>query len=191
MLLCAAIVMTLVSGWIRPGILPYGAAICIFLAAVLFVSRRRRKELCGRTEYIAWDTKDTMPEEVFYKSADEKKEHEEKEDAAIDRTVYMDIENRQERKLYGIGKCRRQKIFLERLPCLVGKDKSLTDHVIEDPTVSRMHAKFSVEEETVWMQDLNSTNGTYHNGMRLKPHEKVALETEDEIGFGQMQFVFR
>ncbi|MDE6950472.1 MAG: FHA domain-containing protein, partial [Lachnospiraceae bacterium] len=46
-------------------------------------------------------------------------------------------------------------------------------------------------EETVWMQDLNSTNGTYHNGMRLKPHEKVALETEDEIGFGQMQFVFR
>lgn len=191
MLLCAAIVMTLVSGWIRPGILPYGAAICIFLAAVLFVGRRRRKELCGRTEYIAWDTKDTMPEEVFYKSADEKKEHEEKEDAAIDRTVYMDIENRQERKLYGIGKCRRQKIFLERLPCLVGKDKSLTDHVIEDPTVSRMHAKFSVEEETVWMQDLNSTNGTYHNGMRLKPHEKVALETEDEIGFGQMQFVFR
>ena len=41
------------------------------------------------------------------------------------------------------------------------------------------------------MQDLNSTNGTYHNGMRLSPNERVILEAEDEIGFGQAQFVFR
>lgn len=191
MLLCVALAVTLVSGWIRPEILPYGVATCMFLAVVLFVSGRRRKELGRQEEYKTEDAADAKTEEGLYHAADEKKEYGEKEDADKDRTVYMDIESRQERKLYGVGKYRRQKIFLERLPCLVGKDKSLTDHVIEDSSVSRMHAKFSMEEETVWMQDLNSTNGTYHNGMRLKPHEKVALELEDEIGFGQTQFVFR
>lgn len=103
----------------------------------------------------------------------------------------MDIGREQERKLYGIGKFRQQRIFLDTLPCLVGKDKALVNHIITDASVSRMHARFFAEKETVWMQDLNSTNGTYHNGMRLSPNERVILEAEDEIGFGQAQFVFR
>ena len=41
------------------------------------------------------------------------------------------------------------------------------------------------------MQDLNSTNGTYHNGLRLRPNEKVMLEVEDEVGLGRVQLVFR
>lgn len=190
-LLCAAMAATFVSGRVMPEIVPYGAAACIFLAAILFVFGRMRKEPGGQEKYETKDMTTAEPEENFHKEAWEEVRYGEKEDPPGDRTIYMDIESRQEKKLYGIGKCRRQKILLERLPCLVGKDKTLTDHVIEDPSVSRMHARFSMEEKVIWMQDLNSTNGTYHNGMRLKPHEKVALEPEDEIGFGQTQFVFR
>lgn len=187
-LLCAAIAVTFVSGRIVPAIVPYGAAISALLAAVFLILRIRR----GRGVQEEFEPEDIIGEElqdVVYKTAGE--EYKENDETPPERTVYMEIENRQERKLYGMGKCRRQKIFLERLPCLVGKEKTLADYVIEDASVSRMHAKFWMEQETVWMQDLNSTNGTYHNGIRLTPNEKVALETEDEIRFGQAQFVFR
>lgn len=190
-LLCAAIAATLVAGRTMPEIMPYGVAASILLAAVLFAAGKMRKEPCRQREYETEDRAAAEQEENFHKESYGEAGYGEEEDALRDRTVYMDIESRQEKKLYGVGKCRRQKILLEPLPCLVGKDKTLTDHVIVDPSVSRMHARFSVEKEAIWMQDLNSTNGTYHNGMRLKPHEKVALEPEDEIGFGQTQFVFR
>ena len=196
-LLCAAGILTLVSGRIMPNLLPYGAAAFGLLAVILFVMWRKmgkKKERCEEeeygVEYVTEYAKDTAPPEFFYPSTDGEAECA-AGFVAEERTVYMDIGERLERKLYGVGKYRRHKIFLERFPCLAGKDKTLADHVIADPSVSRMHVKFSMEGETVWMQDLNSTNGTYHNGMRLKPNERVALEPEDEVGFGQVQFVFR
>lgn len=188
-LLCAAIAMTFVSGRIMPVMMPYGVAASALLTAALVIPRIR-KEHGAQKKFESENMTGEEPAEVFYKTT-VGEEYKENNEAEPERTVYIDIENRQERKLYGIGKCRRQKIFLERLPCLVGKEKTLADYVIEDSSVSRMHAKFWMEQETVWVQDLNSTNGTYHNGMRLTPNEKVALETEDEISFGQAQFVYR
>lgn len=189
-LLCAAVAVTYVSGRIMPTMVPYAGAASVLLTAVLVMLRIRKER--GVQKGVEFEDMMTggEPEEVFYKTGDGE-EYKEADEAVPERTVYMDIESKPERKLYGIGKCRRQKIFMERLPCLVGKEKTLADYVIEDSSVSRMHAKFWMEQETVWMQDLNSTNGTYHNGMRLTPNEKVALETEDEISFGQAQFVFR
>lgn len=192
--LCAAATMTLVLGRIMPEMMRYGSGAAALLAAallVILIKRKKRKAGCRKEAYEAVSLTDTEPEDAFYKIAVREEELEEMRDTAEERTVYMEIQSSQEKKLYGVGKYRRQKIFLERMPCLVGKDKTLADHVIADPTVSRMHAKFSLEGEAVWMQDLNSTNGTYHNGMRLAPNEKVALETEDEVAFGQTQFVFR
>lgn len=189
-LLCAAVAVTYVSGRIMPTMVPYAGAASVLLTAVLVMLRIRKER--GVQKGVEFEDMMTggEPEEVFYKT-DDGEEYKEADEAVPERTVYMDIESKPERKLYGIGKCRRQKIFMERLPCLVGKEKTLADYVIKDSSVSRMHAKFWMEQETVWMQDLNSTNGTYHNGMRLTPNEKVALETEDEISFGQAQFVFR
>lgn len=193
-LLCAAAAITFTSGRIMPEMRKYALAASLLLAAILLatlLNQRRQRAGCKKETYGAESVTEEQPEDSFYKMAAGEEEYEEMSAAAGERTVYMEIQNRQEKKLYGVGKYRRQKISLEQMPCLVGKDKTLANHVITDSTVSRMHAKFSMEGETVWMQDLNSTNGTYHNGMRLAPNEKVALEPEDEVAFGQMQFVFR
>lgn len=192
--LCAAVAMTLVSGRVMPETTKYGLGASTLFAVVLFVTlvkKKGRKAGCGKETYETATLTDTEDEDAFYNIAVREEQFKEMRDAAEERTVYMEMQSSQEKKLYGAGKYRRQKIFLERMPCLIGKDSTLADHVIADPTVSRMHAKFSLEGETVWMQDLNSTNGTYHNGMRLTPNEKVALESEDEVAFGQAQFVFR
>lgn len=191
-LLCAAVAATLAVGRIMPDMIMVGAGASILLTVLLSVALIRRKDKDESSEYEPTDRISEKQEDDFdYIKNGIEKEYEEKKYSAEEKTVYMDIGEGQERKLYGVGKFRRQKILLNKLPCLVGKDKTLVNHIIADMSVSRMHARFFAEEEKIWMQDLNSTNGTYHNGMRLSPNERVILEPEDEIGFGQAQFVFR
>lgn len=41
------------------------------------------------------------------------------------------------------------------------------------------------------MTDLNSTNGTFKNGMRLLPNTSELLEPGDEIRLGKLKFIYR
>ncbi|MBE5851530.1 MAG: FHA domain-containing protein [Lachnospiraceae bacterium] len=107
-----------------------------------------------------------------------------------EKTVYMDLSETKQRKLYGTGAYKKYRFELSELPCTIGKDKNLVTHVIEEQTISRMHARFFEEEGMVWIQDLNSTNGTYQNGMRLRPNQKIPVEAEDELIFGGVTFVY-
>ena len=65
------------------------------------------------------------------------------------------------------------------------------DLVLEDDTISRLHARICKEGEMVYLEDLNSTNGTFKNGLRLQPYEKRRLEEGDEVRFGKLLFVYR
>lgn len=185
LLWCVSVALTFFAGRIMQElILPGGVVTVLLTALLLYVQiKKRREEEKAEPEKVDVVYRE---EGILYGA-----EREEIEKAEAEKTVYMDIRQDQERKLYGIGKFRQQKVCLEKLPCVVGKDKALVNQMISDSSVSRMHARFFVEEEHLWMQDLNSTNGTYHNGLRLKPNEKVVLEVEDEVSFGRVQFIFR
>ena len=54
---------------------------------------------------------------------------------------------------------------------------------------SRHHARISLAEGTVWLEDLGSTNGTYVNGRRVD--SKVKLTSGDKLRFDVEEFVFR
>ncbi len=59
---------------------------------------------------------------------------------------------------------------LNKTEVSIGRDIS-NDFVINDAEVSRKHAKLSLEGDRYEIEDLNSTNGTYIDGMRLiGPH---------------------
>lgn len=74
------------------------------------------------------------------------------------------------------------------LPCVIGKMAENADVILKDKSISRIHAKiFSVEEE-VYLQDLNSTNGTYLNDVPLESNEMMKLSVGDEIAFGTLRF---
>lgn len=73
----------------------------------------------------------------------------------------------------------------------IGKKKEEVDLVLEDLSVSRMHARIIKQGTDVYLEDLNSTNGTFKNGLRLEPYERRKLETEDEIKCGNVTFIFR
>lgn len=58
---------------------------------------------------------------------------------------------------------------------------------LEDPTVSSHHAEIVVDSSDTYVHDLNSTNGTYVNGKRVK---KQALSHGDVIMVGQHQLLY-
>ncbi|NJN67625.1 MAG: FHA domain-containing protein [Chloroflexaceae bacterium] len=52
--------------------------------------------------------------------------------------------------------------------------------------VSRQHAIISVQERDCRLKDLQSSNGTFVNGKRLKPHRPVTIKHGDELKFGTL-----
>ena len=55
-----------------------------------------------------------------------------------------------------------------------------------DVTVSRHHARFTVDSEGLVVEDLRSTNGTYVNAER---HDRARLQPGDEVIIGKFHLV--
>ncbi|MCZ6855664.1 MAG: FHA domain-containing protein [Gammaproteobacteria bacterium] len=67
----------------------------------------------------------------------------------------------------------------------VGRDNH-SDIFIPDDHISRGHARFRTETKVVWLQDLDSANGTYVNGERLVGG--CRLFHGDEVAFDAIRF---
>ncbi len=63
---------------------------------------------------------------------------------------------------------------------LVGRHPDC-DLVLDDPLVSRKHCRILIKNDSVFIEDLNSTNGTFLNGKRISFSE---LKIGDEISIG-------
>jgi predicted component of type VI protein secretion system len=77
---------------------------------------------------------------------------------------------------------------LEKSEIFVGRDLS-NDIVINDPEISRRHARLFMQGNSYVLEDLGSTNGTFVNGQRLMGPS--ILRPGDSITFGErMSLVF-
>ena len=85
----------------------------------------------------------------------------------------------------------KEVLLLDGRSVILGKKKEEADCVLEDMSVSRMHARITKEKDGFYLEDLNSTNGTWKNGLRLQPYEKRKLEKEDEIKLGKVVLFYR
>ena len=82
-------------------------------------------------------------------------------------------------------------IPLQKLPITVGKMAGAVDLLLNDQSVSRLHARISRDGNRFFITDLNSTNGTFRNGMRLEPNASEIIEPGDEIVIGKLKFIYR
>lgn len=96
----------------------------------------------------------------------------------------------EERLLCGRINGKEVSISLDRLPMTVGKLANMSDLVINDTAVSKMHARFEEHDGRVYVCDLNSTNGTARNGVLLGVNQSVALEPGDRLRFGRTYFTY-
>ncbi len=71
---------------------------------------------------------------------------------------------------------------------ILGKDANLCDVVFHDLSVSRQHARISVDEDQrVWIEDLGSRNGILINGSLAM--EKKEISSQDLIALGTTSFL--
>ena len=106
-------------------------------------------------------------------------------------TIFFDENRAAEHKLYAVDKRNKQHIQLAKFPCTIGKMAGCVDYVLADCSVSRIHAKFDRQGDKILLTDMNSTNGTYKNGLRMQPQETVEIEPGDEIRFGNLNYCYR
>jgi len=69
---------------------------------------------------------------------------------------------------------------------LIGRDSQICELVIADPTVSRQHARLTTRNNSLWIEDLKSSNGTRINGRRVIPGGE-RLPANSEIGIGDIE----
>ena len=78
---------------------------------------------------------------------------------------------------------------IQKEVCTVGKDQA-SDLVLQKETVSRHHAKIRKMEDGYYIEDLNSTNGTYLNDELLSYKEPRLLHSSDLICFADVKYRF-
>lgn len=149
---------------------------------------REERERYRQTMKLAMDGYAVAEESAYGTGREADEEYEEE----YGKTVYIE-ESRSPaelvRRLYTAdGRILMQ---LKEETCTIGKKKGEVDLVLEDFTVSRLHARISKETDGMYLEDLNSTNGTCKNGLRLEPYEKRKLEAGDEIKIGKVVLIYR
>jgi hypothetical protein len=70
---------------------------------------------------------------------------------------------------------------LDKPVVTIGREAS-SDIVLEDPQVSRRHARLTLQGASYFVEDLGSTNGTFVNGRRVM--SPTPLSPGDKLGLG-------
>jgi len=86
------------------------------------------------------------------------------------------------------GPCAAKVFPLTAPELVVGRDPACDISLAEDSSVSRRHAKLTLEGSDLWIEDLGSTNGTYVNGVKIDSRTKVSHGDTLQIGECRMRY---
>ena len=72
---------------------------------------------------------------------------------------------------------------------VIGRNTSLSHHAISDPSISKRHFRITYKDKTsVWLEDLNSSNGTVLKGQSIVPFHKEAVKIGSSFIAGGIRF---
>lgn len=81
-------------------------------------------------------------------------------------------------------------VMINTYPFTIGKLKNSANMIINNPLISRIHACIYYENNSYFIEDMNSSNGTFVNNTLLSPHEKFRLSEGDKITFSHLTYIF-
>lgn len=92
---------------------------------------------------------------------------------------------------YMIRKKTNERVVISAPSFTIGKERSRVNYCISDNTsVSRCHARISRKGSQYFVADMNSTNFTFVNGVKVVPGQEVALKDNDTVRFADEDFEF-
>lgn len=186
-LIIAVCVYVFMNYYLSPQVKAVGAgAIAALYAAfvILYVHLYRNYKIVDEVCEASYSS--DMPYTAPYTSESDAEEEENEE---YGNTVFFGSGSDADKgEHYLEGECRGSKIHyvIDKKQITIGKMKGKVDIALNDTSVSRIHAGICKSEHKVFLTDLNSTNGTYKNGVMLQPGEAAELEAGDELRFGKI-----
>ena len=76
----------------------------------------------------------------------------------------------------------------DKYPYVIGSMPELANLVLNVPFISRMHACLQKKDSTYVIEDLNSTNGTYVNEIRVEGGREEVLKDGDILRMGMLSY---
>ena len=117
----------------------------------------------------------------------------EEEDEEESVTIHPTICIASAKKTSRVLQCDRQGIFpnftLEQGAYIIGKSAKVQFQIDKD-TISQFHARIEYQGDAYFIEDLNSTNGTYVNEQPLSYKSRKQLQGGDSIRFGDVEYHF-
>lgn len=99
-----------------------------------------------------------------------------------DNSIYLKLINRKDSLPF---KVREYYPLVGQITLGRGNDNQI---VLKDPYISKKHLRIVEDEGKFYLEDLNSSNGTYVNGDRIL--DVVELKNGDRIKVGQVEFLY-
>lgn len=104
------------------------------------------------------------------------------ENTVVLRDTFDEILYKLEWKEKGILK----KYVINKFPIVIGKMQEEVDCFIDDSSISRLHAKIIQKGAELIIFDLNSTNGTSIDGIKIKAGEEGIINSNSRIKLGNV-----
>ena len=132
------------------------------------------------------------PLRIDYREDEEKKAKEEvfEERSLLDTTVLSTGEEGVS-KLIPCDESSKEQILLIEGETKVGRQTSVCDYCINEPSISRVHAILEKIGNKLLIRDAGSTNGTYINETRLEGDRPVEAVSGDLISFAGIRYECR
>ena len=77
---------------------------------------------------------------------------------------------------------------MDKKEIVIGRGKNETDYRLNKEQISRVHARIIIKDEDVYIEDQNSTNGTYINSVKLEAYEGKPIYIGDIIKLANEEF---
>jgi hypothetical protein len=78
---------------------------------------------------------------------------------------------------------------LNKATIAVGRSTG-NDIVLDANAISRYHVTFTFKDQQVLLEDLDSVNGTYVDGVRLQSHAPYVVRGGEEVQIGEVRLIF-
>jgi len=91
-------------------------------------------------------------------------------------------------KMVYCGDNQMEDLFVESVPCVIGSMKEHCQCIINSKIVSHIHMCILKIDDTYYVEDMNSTNGTYVNGERLLCNTRREIKKDDIIQIATLPY---
>ena len=95
------------------------------------------------------------------------------------------------RRPYLMAVSKNEKVTIAKDFFKIGRDPMRADFASENKVIGRVHAHVVVSNGEYFLEDNHSTNGSFVNGVKVSPKEKVKIKHEDRIKLANEEFIFR